>query len=302
MNASCAKSSSPRSIERELSQGRNPRALSELDLSRARRLGRRDGGARLFWKAGRRRSARSKARCSPVSPRARTISAPIAIPDARASASLTCLAACRTTACSAPRRRRRSCRSSSPTTALRRDTGFHFVDQVTREAKSIAGHRGARHASSYTVRSTINPALQRATESILQEGLARYELNRPAASNSRAPEANIAEAVRLAAADPKGATEPAWLAALRRTRLPLYDVHWEPAVVLENGARQARRSRSMSDCSMAASCRSTPGPPRPRNALKVERCRLCAGARAKAASSPRAPSCACARPCRAPRL
>src|SRR5205814_1834837 len=47
------------------------------------------------------------------------------------------------------------------------------------------------------------------------------------------PEANISDAVRLIAADPR-ATEPAWLVALKTTRLPLYDVHWEAAVVLEN--------------------------------------------------------------------
>ena len=30
------------------------------------------------------------------------------------------------------------------------------------------------------------------------------------------------------------ATGPAWLVALKAARLPLYDVHWESAVVLEN--------------------------------------------------------------------
>src|ERR1043166_6259528 len=56
----------------------------------------------------------------------------------------------------------------------RRDIGFHFVDQVAREAKSLAGI-DAITANSYTVRSTINPQLQRAVESALQEGLSRYE-------------------------------------------------------------------------------------------------------------------------------
>jgi len=56
----------------------------------------------------------------------------------------------------------------------RRDIGFHFVDQVAREAKSLAGI-GAITENSYTVRSTINPQLQRAVESALQEGLSRYE-------------------------------------------------------------------------------------------------------------------------------
>jgi penicillin-binding protein 1A len=52
----------------------------------------------------------------------------------------------------------------------RRDIGFHFVDQVAREAKSVAGIE-AITANSYTVRSTINPQLQRAVEEALQEGL-----------------------------------------------------------------------------------------------------------------------------------
>src|SRR6516165_8465792 len=56
----------------------------------------------------------------------------------------------------------------------RRDVGFHFVDQVAREAKSIAGIE-AITANSYTVRSTISPQLQRAVEGALQEGLSRYE-------------------------------------------------------------------------------------------------------------------------------
>ena len=56
----------------------------------------------------------------------------------------------------------------------RRDIGFHFVDQVAREAKSVAGIE-AITANSYTVRSTINPPLQRAVEEALQEGLWRYE-------------------------------------------------------------------------------------------------------------------------------
>ena len=56
----------------------------------------------------------------------------------------------------------------------RRDIGFHFVDQVAREAKSIAGIE-AITANSYTVRSTVSSQLQRAVEEALQEGLSRYE-------------------------------------------------------------------------------------------------------------------------------
>ena len=58
----------------------------------------------------------------------------------------------------------------------RRDVGFHFTDQVAREARTIAGVEGLT-AQTYTVRSTIIPQLQRAAEAALQEGLARYEIS-----------------------------------------------------------------------------------------------------------------------------
>src|SRR5215213_4356840 len=49
----------------------------------------------------------------------------------------------------------------------RRDTGLHFVDHLNREAKTFAGIEGLT-SRSYTVRSTVLPALQRATETALQ--------------------------------------------------------------------------------------------------------------------------------------
>jgi membrane carboxypeptidase/penicillin-binding protein len=116
---------------------------------------------------------------------------------------------------------------------VRRDGGFHFVDYLDREAKAVAGIESLT-AASYTVRSTINPALQRATESALQEGLARYELD-VGRMNFTGAEANLAEAVRrIETAGPgSGAGRPAWLQALEGARLPLYDVHWPAAVVLD---------------------------------------------------------------------
>ena len=114
----------------------------------------------------------------------------------------------------------------------RRDIGFHFVDQVAREAKSLAGI-DAITANSYTVRSTINPQLQRSVEEALQEGLSRYERN-AGRVQFRAAEASLAQAVQRIAADKKtGDKQPAWQRALANARLPLYDVHWTPAVVLE---------------------------------------------------------------------
>ena len=114
----------------------------------------------------------------------------------------------------------------------RRDIGFHFVDQVAREAKSVAGIE-AITANSYTVRSTINPQLQRAVEATLQEGLSRYERS-AGRVQFRAAEANLAKAIQRAEAERKpGDKRPAWQQALANARLPLYDVHWTPAVVVE---------------------------------------------------------------------
>jgi penicillin-binding protein 1A len=114
----------------------------------------------------------------------------------------------------------------------RRDTGFHFIDQVAREAKSVAGI-DAITASSYTVRSTIDPRLQRSVEEALQEGLSRYERGNGRA-RFLAPEANLAQAVQQIEAGGKRTDKrPYWQQALADARLPLYDVHWTPAVVVE---------------------------------------------------------------------
>src|SRR5262249_50930221 len=114
----------------------------------------------------------------------------------------------------------------------RRDIGFHFVDQVAREAKAVAGIE-AITANSYTVRSTISPSLQRAVEETLQEGLWRYERS-AGRLEFRGAEANLSQAIQRADADNNaGAKRPAWRQALGRARLPLYDVHGTPAVVVD---------------------------------------------------------------------
>jgi penicillin-binding protein 1A len=113
-----------------------------------------------------------------------------------------------------------------------RDIGFHFVDQVAREAKSVAGIETIT-ASSYTVRSTINLPLQRAVEETLQEGLWRYERN-AGRLQFRGAEASLAKAVKKIEAERKlSEKKPAWQQALANARLPLYDVHWTSAVVVE---------------------------------------------------------------------
>jgi penicillin-binding protein 1A len=114
----------------------------------------------------------------------------------------------------------------------RRDIGFHFVDQVAREAKSVAGI-DAITANSYTVRSTISLPLQRAVEEALQEGLWRYERSAGRVQFGGA-EASLAQVVaRIETGDRIDDKKPAWQQALANARLPLYDVHWTSAVVVE---------------------------------------------------------------------
>jgi penicillin-binding protein 1A len=113
----------------------------------------------------------------------------------------------------------------------RRDVGFHFVDQVAREAKSVAGI-DAITANSYTVRSTINPQLQRSVEGALQEGLFQYERG-AGRVQFRGAEANLAQSVERIEADTKRTDKrTSWQQALANARLPLYDVHWTPAVLV----------------------------------------------------------------------
>jgi penicillin-binding protein 1A len=115
----------------------------------------------------------------------------------------------------------------------RRDSGFHFVDFLGREAK--ADGVASLTADSYTVHSTINAQLQHDTEAALQEGLAHYEISTGRAQ-FRGPEANIADAVQKLEVDNKSAL-PAWQQALQAVHLPLYDVHWTTAVVLQKGGK-----------------------------------------------------------------
>ena len=119
----------------------------------------------------------------------------------------------------------------------RRDVGFYFVDQVAREIKSVAGMEVDTAAPS-TVRSTIDLRLQRAVDDALQEGLSHYE-RIAGRAQFKGPEANLAKAVEFAQADPTTEDKrPAWQRALASARLPLYDVHWTPAVVLPRTAKK----------------------------------------------------------------
>jgi penicillin-binding protein 1A len=124
----------------------------------------------------------------------------------------------------------------------RREAGFHFVDHLMHEAKTLVGMQSLT-SESFTVRSTINSKLQRAAEEALQNGLARYEMS----SNRvkyEGPELNLGELnMRVETEQSTRAlrrgriVKPVWQIALQRARLPLYDVHWPAAVVLGNAGK-----------------------------------------------------------------
>lgn len=119
----------------------------------------------------------------------------------------------------------------------RRESGFHFLDHLLREARTLVGMQSLT-VESYTVRSTINLKLQRATEAAIQEGLARYEAKAKRLEFT-GPEMNLGETVYRVETDQRtkaqrrGRARPVWQIALQNARLPLYDVQWPPAIVIE---------------------------------------------------------------------
>lgn len=125
---------------------------------------------------------------------------------------------------------------SLPKTVLferpKRTSGFYFVDHINRDARTLADIESLT-AGSYTVLSTINAPLQQATEAVLQEGLARYEMN-IGRQRFQGAEANLAEAIK-GFKDTKDSPEPSWQRALNAARLPLYDVQWPVAAITEKG-------------------------------------------------------------------
>lgn len=117
-----------------------------------------------------------------------------------------------------------------PFERVRRSSGFYFVDHVNRDTRALAGIESLT-SSNYTVRSTIDAALQEAAEAALQEGLARYERS-VGRQRFAGPELNLSGAIKAVVGSTTG---PAWQQALTNVRLPLYDVQWPAAVVIEQG-------------------------------------------------------------------
>jgi membrane carboxypeptidase/penicillin-binding protein len=127
-------------------------------------------------------------------------------------------------------------------TRERRDLGFHFVDHLSREARASA-NIASLTADSYLVRSTINPALQREAEVALQDGLALFEA-RTGRAEFEGAEVNLSQQIAALAAE-KQPIGPPWRLALEAARLPLYDLHWTPAVVIDQSQGKQGQGRLM---------------------------------------------------------
>ncbi len=119
----------------------------------------------------------------------------------------------------------------------------YFSDYLSREIRSLPGLAPFKDVA-YTVRSTINTDLQAATAAALQEGLARYEMSTGRVSFT-GPEMNLAGAINALSAELssggglfEGPLPPQWQRALATATLPLTDVQWEPAVVVEKPSRK----------------------------------------------------------------
>jgi membrane carboxypeptidase/penicillin-binding protein len=120
--------------------------------------------------------------------------------------------------------------------------GSHFADYLTREGKSVA-NIDLFAGDAHTVKATIHPQLQRAAELALQDGLSRYERN-AGRVDFQAAEINLAEAVARLRSEPIGdQSKPEWQRALEGARLPLHDLHWPAAIVIEAGS--GKRARTM---------------------------------------------------------
>ena len=119
--------------------------------------------------------------------------------------------------------------------------GSHFADHLARDAKALA-KTDVFVGDAYTVHATIHPELQKAAEAALQEGLSRYERN-AGRVDFRGPETNLSAAVAHATAgEPGDHNEPPWQRALKATRLPLHDLHWAAAIVIEEASSKNGRA------------------------------------------------------------
>ena len=242
-------------LEQTLIEGRDPRDLSQLDLSRPRLLGHRDGGAELFREAGaaldaagRRAAGRPDQGPELLQPRPASRARPRALrlraqAHAGGRASITeqsvkqgLAALPRIVAFERPRR----------------DSGFHFVDHLGRDARALAGIDGLTAVILHGALDASIPTCSGRPRRRCRRGSPRYELNtgRQQFSRRRGQPRRSGPSARRTAPEPPS---PAWQRALEAARLPLYDVHWPAAVVVEQSRdRKTAPRRSASAWRTAA--------------------------------------------------
>ena len=134
-----------------------------------------------------------------------------------------------------------------PYAPMRRSTGFYVVDAVSREAAKLADIESVT-TEALDIQSSVNPDLQRATEAALQEWLARYEIGSGRTRRVASAEMSLAESIkRLEASGKLPLGTPSWRVALQTAALPLYDVHWTPAVVVKRQASDASIAIGLAD-------------------------------------------------------
>ena len=122
-----------------------------------------------------------------------------------------------------------------PRQLSRRSTGYHVVDYIRREARRVADIK-LLSEDAFVIRTTLDARIQQAAESALQEGLASYERSAGRA-RFEGPEANLGDRINELAST---GGVPRWQQALTSARLPLYDVQWLVAVILDKADIKGR--------------------------------------------------------------
>jgi penicillin-binding protein 1A len=122
-----------------------------------------------------------------------------------------------------------------PRQLSRRTTGYHVVDYIRREARRVADIK-LLSEDAFVIRSTLDTRIQQAAESALQEGLASYERS-AGRTRFEGPEGNLGHQIK----ELRGTGDvPRWRQALTSARLPLYDVQWPAAVILDKADTKGR--------------------------------------------------------------
>lgn len=105
--------------------------------------------------------------------------------------------------------------------------GFYFIDEINRQVKKTLGIPSLT-SGFYTVYSTLNSEMQKATDRALQEGLRSYE-SQSGRMTFKGPEGSIAGDIEK--------YKKTWQEILPKVRPKLFDVQWPLAVVTQTAGR-----------------------------------------------------------------